>query len=93
MHVAVVFDDANDVARFYGNGVEVGSVVVAQSPNGLLTNPIVIGSENIAGWEWYLHGAIDGLRIYNRSLSAAEISAVYVIPPFAVPSLLRPVGP
>ena len=93
VHVAVVFDDANDVARFYANGVEVGSAAVAQSPNGLLTNPILIGSENFAGWEWHLHGAVDGLRIYNRNLSAAEISGLYALPPFPVPSLLHPVGP
>ncbi len=76
-HLTVVFDDANNIIRYYKDGVLVGSTAVTQSMNTGFTHPLYIGRENFAAYPWPLHAAVDEVRIFNRALSAAEVVAVY----------------
>ena len=39
-------------------------------------NPVNIGREQYGGGRWYFHGLLDDVRIYDRALSADEISAL-----------------
>ncbi len=68
-HLAMTYDGSN--ARLYVNGGQVG---VAAVPGALRssTNALTIGGNTVWG-EWFA-GQIDDLRIYNRVLSAGEIT-------------------
>ena len=68
-HLAVTYDGAN--LRLYKNGV---LQTTTAAPGALLTsaNPLRIGGNTI--WGEYFDGRIDEVRVYNRALSAAEIT-------------------
>nr|CEL18799.1 Chitinase [Kibdelosporangium sp. MJ126-NF4]CTQ96348.1 Chitinase (EC 3.2.1.14) [Kibdelosporangium sp. MJ126-NF4] len=69
-HLAVTYDATT--IRFHVNGVEVSSV----PSTGNLTvsgNPLRIGGNLI--WGEYFSGLVDDVRVYNRALTAAEISS------------------
>jgi hypothetical protein len=85
VHIALTFDDANNIARFYRDGMEVGSVAVTQSMNGGLSQPLHIGRENMTGFEWPFSGAMDDLRIYNRALSLSAVTALFQARPPTTP--------
>jgi hypothetical protein len=75
-HVAVVLDSSG--GRLYLNGALVGSnAAMTMRPSTLGNTPNDwIGRSQFAV-NPYLDGAIDEFRIYNRGLSAAEITALY----------------
>jgi hypothetical protein len=68
-HVAATFDGSN--LRFYRNGALVTTVAVSGSavPS---TGALFIGGNAI--WGEYFAGTIDEVRIYNRALTAAQIT-------------------
>jgi hypothetical protein len=83
-HVAVVFNHTSGQLSFFIKGQQVSSTTVSQ----LLTvaaNPLVIGQQNITGYEFYLNGSIDDLRIYNRALTATEINTLSLLTTFTPP--------
>lgn len=88
-HYAVSWDGTN--ARFYLNGQLVGSPISYPGSITPLTNaPLEIGRDahgtGPATTEW-INGSLDDLRIYNRALSAAEISALYTaVPDYPTPA-------
>jgi concanavalin A-like lectin/glucanase superfamily protein len=62
------------VLRMYVNGVQVGTL---NAPGNIATTAggaLEIGGDALWGEFW--SGAIDDVRIYNRALSAAEITAL-----------------
>jgi hypothetical protein len=63
--------DANP-HRLYVNGSQVASVS-RSGKIGTSSRPVRIGGNAILG-EWF-SGTIDEVRVYNRALTAAEISA------------------
>ena len=68
-HLAVTYDNAQ--LRLFRNGVQ----VVQSAATGAIqasANPLRIGGNAI--WGEYTDGRIDEVRIYNRALSAAEIT-------------------
>ena len=70
-HIATTYDGINQ--RFFVNGVEVSSR--AQAGNMAVGNqPIRIGGNQAFTGEFY-NGLIDNVRVYNRALTAAELSA------------------
>lgn len=74
-HIATTYDGAN--MRFYINGVLVATR--AQTGNIAVGNQALrIGGNNMSGE--FFKGLIDEVRIYNRALSAAEISADMTTP-------------
>jgi hypothetical protein len=83
-HVAVVLNNAAGQLYFFMKGRQMSSMAVAQSLT-VAANPLVIGQQNIAGYEYYLDGCIDDLRIYNRALKASEINALSLVTSFALP--------
>ncbi len=79
-HVAVVLD-ASGNGRLYLNGAQVGpTTAMKYRPTSLGSTP----NDWIGRSEFvdnpYFDGAIDEFRIYNRALSAAEISALATVP-------------
>ncbi|MBP2331193.1 glucose/arabinose dehydrogenase [Kibdelosporangium banguiense] len=68
-HLAVTYDATT--IRFYVNGTQVAT---APSSGALLTsdNPLRIGGNLI--WGEYFSGSLDDVRVYNRVLTAAEIT-------------------
>ena len=78
-HLATTYDGAN--MRFYVNGVLVGTTPgtgTINAANGALR----IGGNNSAplGQGEFFKGLIDEVRIYNRALSSAEITADMTTP-------------
>ena len=74
-HIATTYDGAN--MRFYINGVLVATR--AQTGNIAVGNQALrIGGNNMSGE--FFNGLIDEVRIYNRALSAAEITADMTTP-------------
>jgi len=75
-HVAVTFNRtlSSNQIKFYVNGTAVGTATRTTAvPNN--TQPLYIGNRDDLARTFY--GAIDEVRIYNRALSASEISAHY----------------
>jgi hypothetical protein len=77
-HVVLTFNDSTNAANFYING--------SSNSSGSITNnlantpqPIVIGwsGQNVQ----FFDGSIEDMRIYNRVLTPAEISALAASPP------------
>lgn len=68
-HLAVTFDGAN--LRLYSNGV-LKSTKATTAPMVASAMPLKIGGNAI--WGEYFAGQIDEVRVYNRALSAAEIT-------------------
>ena len=69
-HLAATYDGAT--MRLYVNGVQVAS----RTQTGAIatsTNPLQVGGDSIYGQ--YFAGRIDEVRIYNRTLSVAEIQS------------------
>ena len=80
-HVAVIFDHTHGQLSFFIKGQLVSTNAVAQSLT-VAANPLVIGRQNITGYEFYMNGSIDDLRIYNRALTASEINALSLVGSF-----------
>jgi Concanavalin A-like lectin/glucanases superfamily/Galactose oxidase-like, Early set domain/Bacterial Ig domain len=74
-HLALTYDNAQ--LRLYKNGVQ---VVQAASTGAIQAsaNPLRIGGNAI--WGEYTDGRIDEVRVYNRALSAAEITSDMTTP-------------
>ena len=73
-HVAVVFDNANDTATIYINGVSDATDTYAYAlPNN--AEPVFIGA--FAATSNNFDGIIDEVGIWNKALSPAEIASVY----------------
>ncbi|HET7444259.1 MAG TPA: LamG-like jellyroll fold domain-containing protein [Solirubrobacterales bacterium] len=68
-HVAMTSDDAT--LRLYINGKQVDST--AAGPVMESKGPLLIGCSKL--WGEYFNGQIDNARIYNRTLSVAEVEA------------------
>ena len=73
--VTVAFDHTNTKLSFYVNGQLANSVSVTQSLSGT-TDPLVLGQQNIAGFSFTLNGLLDDVRLYNRAISASEVSSL-----------------
>jgi prepilin-type N-terminal cleavage/methylation domain-containing protein len=73
-HVAVVL--SGTTSYFYVNGVNQGTGTGYIPPESSSGKPLLIGvHKNFTSYRF--DGLIDDVRIYNRALSAAEISAIY----------------
>src|SRR5438132_8143704 len=85
-HVAITWNAATSEVKFYLNGALAQTVINASVVNAPLD------SDNLLVGLWlnggsYFAGAMDELRVYNRVLSAADLSALYNIssPPDTTP--------
>ena len=87
-HVTAVFDHTHGQLTFYINGQPASSIAVSQSL-AATTNPLLIGQQNIGGYEFYMKGLLDELRIYSRALAASEVSALANVNKPAAPTGLK----
>ena len=74
-HLAATYDGITEL--LYVNGVLVGSRAVAGSAP-ISANQLRIGGSSV--WGEYFRGRIDEIRMYNRTLSQAEIQADMAMP-------------
>jgi hypothetical protein len=77
-HFAAVFDDDNNVMKFYVNGVEAASLSTTASIvwTGLASN-MVLGSHANGVTTVDFTGKIDDARVYSRALCPAEVLELY----------------
>jgi Concanavalin A-like lectin/glucanases superfamily/Secretion system C-terminal sorting domain len=76
-YLALTYDHAQSIAKFYVDSVQVGNVTYSASIfTADTTSPFVIG-RSLAGPDEYSDGLIDDYKIYNRVLTPAEISTIY----------------
>ena len=75
-HVAVTWDQ--NILRTYINGENTYSYDLTNGPVSDTTNILKIGARTESSA--YFKGLIDEVRIYNRALSAQEISQLYLTP-------------
>lgn len=75
-HIAGTYDGTT--FRNYVNGVEIGQQAVAMAPLNT-TRDLVIGA--LPSGNLSFEGAIDDVRVYGRTLSAAEVSDLATIAP------------
>ncbi|WP_158606577.1 LamG domain-containing protein [Paenibacillus ginsengarvi] len=73
VHVAAVYGDG--LHRLYVNGELHDSQAGAFAPN--LEEPIYIGKKNSPEPRFFFHGALDDIRIYNRTLSPEEVCELF----------------
>lgn len=74
-HIVVVGDKANNMGYWYVNGAQIGSEPKTTWPTHNSCRLEYIGATSVT-YDLF-NGSIGGLKIYNRTLSAAEISANY----------------
>jgi hypothetical protein len=76
-HFAAVFDDDNNICRFYINGAEVASLVTAASISysGLGTS-VSLGRHGNGGTTTDFTGKLDDVRVYTRALCPAQIMEI-----------------
>ena len=72
-HFAFTCDGSN--LKAFQDGVLIGSRTINPSIVLNNSNPLRIGSGNNS--EYFFKGAIDEVRIYNRTLSTSEVSDLY----------------
>ena len=78
-HVAVTYDDANNLARFYIDGVEVMQKTTTHGPS-VFDGVVRIGRSNTG---YGFPGRLDDVRIYRDLLDASEIAELAERPPIA----------
>ena len=83
-HLAATYDAATSIMRYYVNGVQVGTTAGNGSIN-VDDGALRIGGNNSApaGQGEFYRGLIDEVRVYNRALTAAEITT----------DMTKPIGP
>jgi PKD repeat protein len=76
-HVAFTWDGSQ--IKYYLNGVQDPKIINFDETLNVTTHDLYLGRSPFggAGFDEYLHGKLDDVRIYNRALSAAEIDLVY----------------
>lgn len=77
VHIVVICDYTNKTLKFYRSGVQFGATQNLTTPVFPSTNRVkYIGA--YSGGEYNLtDGSLDDVKIYNRGLSAQEISSIY----------------
>ena len=80
--LAGTWDSTSHTSTFYVDGVVAASRVQALAPltSGGLNIPLSLGRDYIFGWgvpKYYFQGSLDDVRIYSRSLSPAEVTALF----------------
>lgn len=73
-HIALVNDSVSDTVTFYVNGIPQGSSAYVYAPTGS-ANPLIIGNDTLQARTF--DGLIDEVRVYNRTLSPAEVQKLY----------------
>jgi hypothetical protein len=74
-HVAITWDPATQEVKFYRDGSLIQTILDASAiPAALDSDPLTVGAWPTGGS--YFNGVIDDLRIYNRALSASEVSSL-----------------
>lgn len=76
-HVTATFDKASTTATLYLNGQSVGTTTSPNIERGGVANPLIGIHQQADLTTFAFNGLIDDVRIYNRALSASEISALY----------------
>ncbi|NDB95355.1 MAG: DUF5011 domain-containing protein [Verrucomicrobia bacterium] len=76
--IVMAWDGSN--LRTYVNGVQ-STVVACTGSLATGTNSVSIGGSSAQGWGSSIDGKMDEIRIYNRALSAAEVSQIYQAEP------------
>lgn len=77
VHVAAI-RDVNGSVFVFVNGKGSGSGSLEDLKTGKQIEPLAIGSYN-SGWQYNFEGRIDEVRVYEKVLSAEEISKIYKI--------------
>ncbi|GAA2385057.1 hypothetical protein Cme02nite_65490 [Catellatospora methionotrophica] len=76
-HLTGVYDAPTRTATLYVNGVSAGSVVVT-APGASSSGPVVLGAARSGGNRTdHVNGQIDDVTAWARTLSAAEVTALY----------------
>lgn len=75
-HIAATFDDANDLQTLYIDGIAVNSTSRTESVFYGSGSDTIIGRHGYNGSAYDFDGSIDDARIYDRALSAEEITAL-----------------
>jgi len=76
-HVVAVFDAANRTMTAYRNGKMMHNASIANPGNVLLNSyQFTIGSYGHGG-DWFFNGSLDEVRVWNRSLTPAEVEMHY----------------
>ena len=74
-HYAVVTFDGS-IIRFYIDGVQISSKATSASPDNSGSQPLRIGADSSTSNN-YFTGNVDEVRLWNRALSAQEVSDAY----------------
>ena len=74
-HYAVVTFDGS-IIRFYIDGVQISSKATSASPDNSGSQPLRIGADSSTSSN-YFTGNVDEVRVWNRALSAQEVSDAY----------------
>ena len=76
-HLAVgTFDNAGNSLKLYIDGVQVASKTTTDNPDNTGTQPLRVGA-NSRDLSAFFTGQVDEVRVWNKALSATEISNLY----------------
>ncbi|MCC7443130.1 MAG: LamG domain-containing protein [Bdellovibrionales bacterium] len=76
-HWAVVYDDANNLIKFYKDGIEISSQATTYTCANDQTNPLLIGMQNYGANTMRMAGKMDEIGMWSRALGPSEVTALY----------------
>jgi parallel beta-helix repeat protein len=76
-HYVYVYNFTQQNISLYSNGTYKGSVYSVLMEQYIQNNKLQIGRRSTSGGSRYYNGSLDDVIIFNRSLSSAEIAALY----------------
>ena len=79
-HLAMVFDDAGDIRKFYVDGVLAASVETTTGLADRGVDPLVFGAYAVnypaTSWRGFYNGALDDIQIYDQALTPSQVATV-----------------
>ena len=77
-HIAAVLQAGNNISLYKDGSLNNGAYDDGTSTTiAYDTRPVLVGAAYECGYLYHANGTVDEVRIYNRALSAAEITAIY----------------
>jgi hypothetical protein len=74
-HLVITFDD--DTLKYYVNGQLDKAIYKGFTSEYLQSDSVMVGNSANTLNNRFLKGSVDGIRIYNRVLSSAEVDSIY----------------
>lgn len=84
-HLVLTYNGTTLKSYFNGSEVNVGGTAASGNGTGTWTDTFIVGKDYTAnsGSDYFYGGMLDDIAVFNRALTAAEVTTLYTDPPAA----------